>query len=432
MLTMTQRIEAGADRGHDLTFVVGGDHIRVPYRQLHDEARAVRRQPPGPGRSVPGDHVALLGPPSAPARHRDPGDLAERARRVVVLPLPMRMSSIEEFVGQTRLRITNADVSLVLVDPELAPFIEPVAGRPADGRRGTPCSRAPDGRGAGAWERPADDLDRLAILQFTSGSTSDPKGVMLPHRTVGANLDAIALATSLDPDDDVLVSWLPALPRHGPGRAASASRSRPGHAAGARARPRTSWPAPGAGWSGSSDLRRHRHRRPQLLLRPRGPGAAPGRAARPVAPADRAQRRRAGRPRHRARASSTPASATACDPAAVFPAFGMAEVAIAGTFPEPVSRACAPTPSTSGSSRPSGTPPPSDHDADGRAPAWRSSGARSPGLEIRGGRPRDRRRAAATARSASSSIRGTSVTPGLLQAARRQRRALPRRLAPHR
>ena len=26
---------------------------------------------------------------------------------------------------------------------------------------------------------------------------------------MGANLDAIAQATSLDPDDDVLVSWLP-------------------------------------------------------------------------------------------------------------------------------------------------------------------------------------------------------------------------------
>ena len=46
----------------------------------------------------------------------------------MVLPLPMRLSSIEEFVHQTRVRITNADVSLVLVDPELAPFIEPEPG----------------------------------------------------------------------------------------------------------------------------------------------------------------------------------------------------------------------------------------------------------------------------------------------------------------
>jgi fatty-acyl-CoA synthase len=47
------------------------------------------------------------------------------------------------------------------------------------------------------------------VLQFTSGSTADPKGVMLPHRTVLANLDAAAIAAELDPGDDVLVSWLP-------------------------------------------------------------------------------------------------------------------------------------------------------------------------------------------------------------------------------
>ena len=32
---------------------------------------------------------------------------------------------------------------------------------------------------------------------------------MLPDRVVCANLDAIASVTALDPDDDVLVSWLP-------------------------------------------------------------------------------------------------------------------------------------------------------------------------------------------------------------------------------
>jgi len=57
--------------------------------------------------------------------------------------------------------------------------------------------------------RPDEDPRRLVILQFTSGSTSDPKGVMLPDHVLRANLDAIAEAAHLDPDDDVLVSWLP-------------------------------------------------------------------------------------------------------------------------------------------------------------------------------------------------------------------------------
>ncbi len=56
---------------------------------------------------------------------------------------------------------------------------------------------------------PANDPDSLAILQFTSGSTADPKGVMLPHRCVTANIDAIDAALGLDYDLDRASSWLP-------------------------------------------------------------------------------------------------------------------------------------------------------------------------------------------------------------------------------
>ncbi|MDQ2649637.1 MAG: AMP-binding protein, partial [Actinomycetota bacterium] len=206
MLTLTQRLERASTLSGALTFVVGGDHVTVPYAQLHQEARGYAANLQAHGIEA-GDHVALLGPTSR--------ELVTAIQAVwlagataVVLPLPMRMGSIEEFVGQTRGRITHADASLVLVDPELAPFIQPEPNDPPM-IGWEELDPATGKQGADAYERPADDLDRLAILQFTSGSTSDPKGVMLPHRTVGANLDAIALATSLDPADDVLVSWLP-------------------------------------------------------------------------------------------------------------------------------------------------------------------------------------------------------------------------------
>ena len=64
-------------------------------------------------------------------------------------------------------------------------------------------------RGADAYLRVADDPDALAILQFTSGSTAEPKGVMLPHRCVTANIDAIDGALVLDYDLDRAASWLP-------------------------------------------------------------------------------------------------------------------------------------------------------------------------------------------------------------------------------
>ncbi|MDH3745713.1 MAG: AMP-binding protein [Acidobacteriota bacterium] len=61
--------------------------------------------------------------------------------------------------------------------------------------------------------RPARSLPKVletdtAFLQFTSGSTSDPKGVILTHANLLANLRSIGCAADLS-SDDVVASWLP-------------------------------------------------------------------------------------------------------------------------------------------------------------------------------------------------------------------------------
>jgi fatty-acyl-CoA synthase len=330
VLTLNQRIEAGAARGNSLTFVVGGTPAPVSYAQLHEEARGYAANLQALG-VVPGDHIALLGPTSRQLVTAIEAIWLAGAT-VVVLPLPMRLSSIEEFVSQTRARITSSDVRLVLVDPELAPFIEPDAGDPPmvgwDALEPGPGRAASDG-----FESSADDPDRLAILQFTSGSTSDPKGVMLPHRTVGANLDAIALATSLDPSDDVLVSWLPLYHDMGlVGLLTLSLSTGTGLVLGA---PTDFMAAPSrwmewmstyggtatAGPNFSYVLATRALRRADQLDLSRLRIALNG--AEPVDPSTVTAFIEAGA-RHGLR------------PGAVFPAFGMAEVAIAGTFPEPM------------------------------------------------------------------------------------------------
>ena len=50
--------------------------------------------------------------------------------------------------------------------------------------------------------------NNLAFLQFTSGSTSDPKGVMITHDNLAHNLSIITNELQAG-DDTVVVSWLP-------------------------------------------------------------------------------------------------------------------------------------------------------------------------------------------------------------------------------
>src|SRR5690606_28850022 len=129
VLTLPSRIEAVAHRGRGaITFLSGDDRDRVPWSELHEDARGVAAalQARGIG---PGDHVALLGPTSRPLVTAIQATWLAGAT-VMVMPLPMRMGSIEEFVDQTRARLRAGDAAIVLVDEQLLPFIEPRPGDP--------------------------------------------------------------------------------------------------------------------------------------------------------------------------------------------------------------------------------------------------------------------------------------------------------------
>ncbi|MFM7045378.1 MAG: AMP-binding protein [Ilumatobacteraceae bacterium] len=178
----------------------------VPWSQVQRDAQVVAASLQARG-LVPGDHVAILGPTSRPLITIIRGCwLAGCAS--MVLPLPMRMGSLESFIEGTRSRIRHGDAKLVLIDELLAGFYESAPGDPPiepmasvlPGAEGVPPPEA--------WVRPDDDPDRLVILQYTSGSTSEPKGVMIPDRVLRANIDACSAAASLTADE-VMVSWLP-------------------------------------------------------------------------------------------------------------------------------------------------------------------------------------------------------------------------------
>lgn len=154
---------------------------------------------------APGDRVALLGSTSrAFVSALEACWLAGAA--VIVLPLQTRLEPLPEFRARTQERIRLGEVATVVCDPDLVEVAEgesspaPVTLAELTG--------AATSMPAGSYDRPPDDPERTAILQFTSGSTADPKGVVIPQRCLLENLDAMV---DRDPAmrQDTYVSWLP-------------------------------------------------------------------------------------------------------------------------------------------------------------------------------------------------------------------------------
>ena len=204
------RLERAADAPTGVRFV--GASVKpadgpdfIAWRQIHDEARAVAATLQSLG-IVPGDHVAILGPTSRALMTIVRGCwLAGTAS--MVLPLPMRMASLDAFVESTRARIRHGEAKLILIDDLLADFYQAAPGDPPI----KPMAAVMPGAGRPTGDRlelPADDPERLVILQYTSGSTSEPKGVMIPDRVLCANIDASCEAAELT-QSEVMVSWLP-------------------------------------------------------------------------------------------------------------------------------------------------------------------------------------------------------------------------------
>lgn len=327
------RLEAAADSATGVRFVgnsVMPDDVPVyvGWDQIHDEARAVGAALQAKG-LVPGDHVAVLGPTSRElitiVRGCWMAGLAS-----MVLPLPMRMGSLDAFIDSTRARIRHGDAKLVVIDDQLADFYTAVDGDPPIESMRSVMPGSPNVPAGDALEIPEHDPERLVILQYSSGSTGEPKGVMIPDRVLSANLDATCEAADLGPGE-TMVSWLPlyhdmglvgflALPMtKGVDLVQAAPQdflARPGkwmdwisdHGGTATAGPNFSWVLATRALERKTDLDLS-----SLTLALSG--------AEPVDPVA-------------VRAFVAEAGRFGFEAGGIFPAFGMAEVAIAGAFPE--------------------------------------------------------------------------------------------------
>ena len=331
---ITTRLELAADRPTGIRFV--GQSVLpadgapfVSWRQLHDEARVAGASLQALGLG-PGDHVAILGPTSRQLITIIRGCWMAGITSMV-LPLPMRMGSLESFIESTRTRIRHGDARLVLIDDAFAAFYEGVEGDPPIMPMSSVLAR-PGAPSPERLETPLPDPERLVILQYTSGSTSEPKGVMIPDRVLGSNLDAAVQAASIT-EHEVLQSWLPLY--HDMGLVGCLAIPMCTGIQLVQAAPQDFLAHPGNWMQWLSDFR---------ATATAGPNFAWVLAA-------RALRRMEGldlSPMRIALSGAEPVDPIAVEafvaeaqrfgfrPGAVYPAFGMAEVAIAGAFPPPM------------------------------------------------------------------------------------------------
>lgn len=192
---------AGRRGGPGTLTVLDGDgntHT-VAWAELHDRARRLVTPLRGLGIGR-GTRVGVLADTSI--------DLVTAIQAVwltgaaiTVLPPPVRQSTAA-YLDHLRRMIADARPTLVLLG---APLPELAAAAPtadlasllARGATATPATPS------------TPDSSELAILQYTSGSTRQPRGVPVTHGQLAANLAAIRTATRHDEVHGRALSWLP-------------------------------------------------------------------------------------------------------------------------------------------------------------------------------------------------------------------------------
>jgi len=206
--TLHESLFRHARRDPDRTHVFlrddeGGEQI-VTYDRLWREASLVAGGLREQG-VAQGDAVSLMLPTGLDFLRSFLGILLARAIPVPIYP-PVRLDRLEEYASRQAGILRDAETRLLVTITRARPVARLL--RPA-----VPSLRdvvtadelAAHGRALSEPEGVGSDP---AFIQYTSGSTGQPKGVLLTHDNLLANIEAITAGLEARPTD-VGVSWLP-------------------------------------------------------------------------------------------------------------------------------------------------------------------------------------------------------------------------------
>jgi acyl-CoA synthetase (AMP-forming)/AMP-acid ligase II len=183
------------------------DEKIMSYADLDRRARAIAAQLQELG-VMPGDRAVLLYPPGLEYVAGFFGCLYAGVIAVPAYPPnPMRL---DRTLPRLQAIVGNAGASIALTtEPilQMAPFV--FAQAPDLAAMQWLATDTIEDENAAGWRRPDVSADSLAFLQYTSGSTQTPRGVMLSHANLLHNLELIRQAFELVTAEDIGIIWLP-------------------------------------------------------------------------------------------------------------------------------------------------------------------------------------------------------------------------------
>ncbi|WP_297456855.1 AMP-binding protein, partial [Ferrovum sp.] len=196
-------VSAHGGRTHIVLSEEAGEEI-LSYQTLRQGAEALAA---GLQRHdlQPGQTVAIMLPTSRDYFYSFYGVLLAGGIPVPIYP-PARLSQIGDHLRRHAGILNNAAATLLITVPEARPLAQLLKSLVASLRTvATVQELSTPGAGLA---RHVSRAEEIAMLQYTSGSTGNPKGVVLTHANLLANIRAMGQAARADASD-VFVSWLP-------------------------------------------------------------------------------------------------------------------------------------------------------------------------------------------------------------------------------